>query len=97
MQQEPVAVFMHGEAAARIAPDGKGGGSLRYDGAYRSNRDAVPLSLSLPMNVQDHSPEATASWIGGLLPDNPRVLERWYANEGVSPPTPLGLLSTRVG
>lgn len=90
-------MFMHGEVAARIAPDGKGGGSLRYDGTYRSNRDAVPLSLSLPMNVQDHSPEATASWIGGLLPDNPRVLERWYANEGVSPPTPLGLLRTRVG
>jgi len=95
--QEPITVAMHGEVAATITPDGTGGGALRYDGDYRSNRDAVPLSLSLPMNVQDHSPESTASWISGLLPDNPRVLERWYANEGVSPPTPLGLLSTRVG
>lgn len=90
-------MLLGGEVAARIFPDGRGGGSLRYDSAYRAEGGALPLSLSLPVGEQNHGPAATAIWIGGLLPDNPRVLERWYANEGVSPPTPLGLLSTKVG
>lgn len=92
-----VTVLMGGEVAAKISLGGKGGGALRYDDAYRSSSGAVPLSLSLPMTVRNHSPEATTTWISGLLPDNPRVLARWYAAEGVSPPTPLALLATRVG
>ncbi len=97
MQPSAVTVLMDGRTAARINPDGVGSGSLQYDDDYRFSSGAVPVSLSLPLTIQSHSPEATEVWISGLLPDNPRVLERWYAAEAVSPPTPLALLSTRVG
>ena len=93
----PLAVYMGGQLAAWITPDRGGGGSLSYDSGYIASADAVPLSLALPMNVGKHTPDAVNKWISGLLPDNPRVLERWYANEGISPPTPLGLLATSVG
>lgn len=97
MPLQPITVLMGGRVAARIAVDGLGHGSLEYSSDYASDRGSVPLSLSLPTNVRIHPHQATDAWINGLLPDNPRVLDRWYANEGVSPPTPLALLSTKVG
>ena len=88
---------MDGKTVATIVPDQRGNGSLTYTAEHLSRADAVPLSLSLPLSEAEFNADRTMRWLGGLLPDNPRVLSRWYANEGVSPPTPLALLSTKVG
>ncbi len=97
MLSERICVFMHGKLAAYIVRDGLEEGVLRYCDEYRLDPSAVPLSMSLPLGIQQHGRDATLRWVDGLLPDNPRVMARWCANEGVSAATPLGLLSTRVG
>ncbi|WP_419847684.1 HipA domain-containing protein [Candidatus Poriferisocius sp.] len=97
MSTSPISVLLGGRIVATITPDRRGNGSLRYADEHMSQTDAVPLSLSLPLSEAEFNTDRTMRWLGGLLPDNPRVLSRWYANEGVSPPTPLALLSTKVG
>ena len=94
---EVLTVLLNGVVAGKLHVTGTGRAEFCYDHDYLINRASVPLSMSLPLRDQPFSSEATMRWIDGLLPDNQRVLERWYQNEGVSPPTTLGLIATRVG
>lgn len=94
---ELLAVLLNGVAAGKLRITGTGRAEFTYDHDYLLNRASVPLSMSLPFRDQPFSSEATMRWIEGLLPDNQRVLERWYQNEGVSPPTALGLIATHIG
>ena len=94
---EALTVLLNGVTAGKLHVTGTDRAEFRYDRDYLLNRASVPLSMSLPFREQPFSWEATIRWIDGLLPDNQRVLERWYQNEGISPPTTLGLIATRVG
>ncbi len=94
---EALTVLLNGVPAGKLHVTGTGRAEFCYDHDYLLNRASIPLSMSLPFRDQPFSSEATMRWIDGLLPDNQRVLERWYQNEGVSPPTALGLIATRVG
>ena len=94
---EPVTVLLNGKVAGTLNTDGVTHAEFAYADAYLDDSAAVPLSMSLPFQEEPFRSTATSRWVEGLLPDNPQVLLRWCSNEGVSPPTPLGLISTRVG
>jgi serine/threonine-protein kinase HipA len=73
-------------------------GRLRfdYDDRYRTDAEHTPLSVSMPTSVRSHSDAAITPWLWGLLPDNPRVLERW-ARQFHAPVKPFSLLATPIG
>jgi serine/threonine-protein kinase HipA len=75
------------------------GGRLRfaYDDAYREQRGATPLSLSMPLQVREHPDRVVSPWLWGLLPDNERVLGRWAREHHVSASSPFALLATPIG
>ena len=94
---EPITVLLNGKVAGTLNTDGVSQAEFAYADGYLDDRAAVPLSMSLPFQTESFRSTATRRWVEGLLPDNHEVLLRWCSNEGVSPPTPLGLISTRVG
>ncbi len=73
-------------------------GRLRfdYDNDYRTDSGHTPLSVSMPASVRSHPDAAINPWLWGLLPDNPRVLERW-ARQFHAAVRPFSLLSTPIG
>ena len=73
-------------------------GRLRfdYDEDYRRRPAATPLSVSMPPSIRSHPDAAISPWLGGLLPDNDRVLARW-ARDFQVPARPFSLLSTPIG
>lgn len=74
---------------------------LRYDDDYRRS-DPTPLSLSLPTSAAEHVDPAAGTgpveaYLRGLLPDNPRVVERWARASGVRTDDVIGLLGDHRG
>ncbi|HEX6473361.1 MAG TPA: type II toxin-antitoxin system HipA family toxin [Streptosporangiaceae bacterium] len=54
--------------------------------------DPTPVSLSMPLERRDHSGDAVAAFLWGLLPENPAVLARWAREFQVSVANPVALL-----
>ena len=71
------------------------GGSLSftYDEEYRSEPNATPLSLSMPLAAPRHGNRAVRAFLDGLLPDSQPARERWAREYGVSANNPFGLLA----
>ena len=71
------------------------GGSLSftYDEEYRSEPNATPLSLSMPLAAPRHGNRAVRAFLDGLLPDSQPARERWARQYGVSANNPFGLLA----
>ncbi len=65
---------------------------LHYDSSWLARREAVPLSLSLPLSQSHHSSDAVRNYLQGLLPDNWDVRRRWAREYHVSPDNPFALL-----
>jgi serine/threonine-protein kinase HipA len=70
---------------------------LDYDEDYRTQRGAVPLSLSMPTEVRSHPDSAITPWLWGLLPDNEAVLGRWARQFHASATSPFSLLASPIG
>ncbi|HEY4812263.1 MAG TPA: type II toxin-antitoxin system HipA family toxin [Solirubrobacteraceae bacterium] len=73
-------------------------GRLRfdYDDDYRNDAGHTPVSVSMPTSVRSHPDAAINPWLWGLLPDTPRVIERW-ARQFHAAAKPFPLLSTPIG
>lgn len=67
--------------------------TFAYDSAWRSDPEAFPLSLSMPLAAVEHKHAAVDAFLWGLLPDNDRVIERWARSFHVSARNPFGLLA----
>lgn len=65
---------------------------FRYDSGWQSDKKAFPLSLSMPLVVQEHGHAAVEAFLWGLLPDNDAVLERWGRRFKVSARNPFRLI-----
>lgn len=63
-----------------------------YDDAWRTNSNAYPLSLSMPLVVAEHEHGRIEPWLWGLLPDNEAILARWGQRFQVSPRNAFALL-----
>ena len=92
---DALVVMMNGVRAAVIHHGGNGL-ELRYDDDYMDS-DAPPLSLSLGFSHRPYFGGEPDRWITSLLPDDSRVLARWYRRQQVLEHTPFGLLSTSAG
>jgi serine/threonine-protein kinase HipA len=85
-------VLMNGVRLGEVYQDRARRVRLRYDSEYMHVRDAVPLSLSMPLAAQRHQHAVLAPWLSNLLPDRPEVLTRWRQQFRVADVTPFGLL-----
>lgn len=67
--------------------------SFEYDEEYRSQPDATPLSLSMPLTAPRYGNRQVRAFLDGLLPDSQPARERWATQYGVSANNPFGLLA----
>lgn len=84
-------VLLNGARAGRLDYE-RGRLSFAYDRAWRERPDALPLSLSLPLNIAEHTGPAVAGFIWGLLPDNEHIIRDWARRFHVSARQPFGLI-----
>lgn len=85
--------LLAGQEVGRVQRDTHGRLSFSYNDEWRQDRDACPLSLSMPLTAKDHRRSAIEAFLWGLLPDNERVLDRWAAKFHVSARNVFALLS----
>jgi serine/threonine-protein kinase HipA len=86
-----LAVLMNGVEAGRLDYE-RGRLTLTYAEAWRSRRDAVPVSLSMPMTAEAHSGAVVEAFLWGLLPDNELIIRDWAIRFQVSARQPFGLI-----
>ena len=75
-----------------IRRDRRGRLAFVYDDHWRSMDEAYPLSLSMPLVVDEHEHARIEPWLWGLLPDNDAILARWGQRFHVSPRNAFALL-----
>lgn len=73
-----------GEVMGVITRRAHGRVGFRYEANWANRADAPWLSLSMPAATIEHGNDVVASYLWGLLPDNPHVLERWARQFQVS-------------
>ena len=85
--------LLDGQVVGRVFQDMSGQLRFVYDDLWRSQPDAYPLSLSLPLTASEHKHKTVDAFLWGLLPDNTRTLDHYGRLYGVSPRSPVALLS----
>ncbi len=93
MSAKELVAVLWGTEAGRVIADRSGRYRFVYDDAWRGRRDAVPLSLSMPLAAVDHPYRRISAYLWGLLPDNEVVLQRWSRRFQVSARNPFALLA----
>jgi serine/threonine-protein kinase HipA len=93
VKDKTLAVLLYGKPIGTLCCDRNARLRFVYGDKARTARDAVPLSLSLPLAKREHDHAAVDAFLWGLLPDNERVLERWARNFQVSARNPFALLA----
>jgi serine/threonine-protein kinase HipA len=93
---EILVVLMNGRVAGKVFRNGT---QLRfeYNDEYRHDTAALPLSVSMPLQVRSYGNSVITPWMWGLLPDNDAVLARWSREFKVSAASPFALLSSPIG
>lgn len=85
-------MLLRGRQAGTVVEGKDGRLTLTYHEDWRTDPDAVPLSLSMPLAERQHGDRVVRATMWGLLPDNEQVLERWARRYQVSAGNPLALL-----
>lgn len=85
--------LLDGRKIGEVRRDARNRLFFHYAPAWRANREAMPLSLSLPLAVDEPASRAIETFIWGLLPDNEFVLERWAKSFHVSARNPFALIA----
>lgn len=93
MPDRKLVALIDGTEVGRVVQDKDGRYSFTYDEQWRRRRDALPISVSMPLNRRDHGHEPIAAFLWGLLPDNEEVLESWARRDHVSARNPFALLA----
>jgi serine/threonine-protein kinase HipA len=78
----------------RFFRDMKGRVSFVYNDTWRNAADAYPLSLSMPLTLDEHGNSKTDPFLWGLLPDNEKVLDQWGKKFQVSSRNAFGLIAS---
>jgi len=81
------------DAIGVVRRDRSGRLTFVYDETWRRQRDAVPLSLSMPLAAREHGHAPVDAFLWGLLPDNERVLDAWAKQFHVSARSAFALLA----
>lgn len=86
-----LAMLMNGVEAGRLDYE-RGRLTLTYADSWRARRDAMPISLSMPLTAEAHSGAVVEAFLWGLLPDNELIIRDWAAKFQVSARQPFGLI-----
>ena len=89
---ERLVVIADHRIMGEIRHDRRGRLAFVYDDHWRSMDEAYPLSLSMPLVVDEHEHARIEPWLWGLLPDNAAILTRWGQRFHVSPRNAFALL-----
>jgi serine/threonine-protein kinase HipA len=90
--QELVVLFSNREIG-HVRKDSRNRLSFNYVDDWRRSRNAIPLSLSMPLVTASHRHKLIEAYLWGLLPDNEFVLERWARKFQVSARNAFALIS----
>ena len=93
MSTKELVVVLWGAEIGRMTSDRNGRLHFAYADAWRERRDAMPLSLSMPLAAREHAHKPVSAYLWGLLPDNESVLRRWGQRFQVSPRNPFALIA----
>lgn len=85
-------VYLDGILCGHIEQSSSGNLSFRYDEDYRSDSNATPLSLSMPLVATKYKRREILPFLEGLLPDSETALKAMANRYGVSPKSPFALL-----
>ena len=88
---EELSIIASGRLIGRVVRSGNRL-AFRYDASWAGADDAFPLSVSMPLVLEEHPHKVTDTWLRGLLPDNNVVLDQWGKRFHVSPRNPFKLL-----
>lgn len=88
-----LATYLDGRRIGTLTQTEQGNLTFSYVDAYRRQRGATPLSLSLPLARAEHPNRPTRAFLQGLLPDSAGRLAELSREFGVSPRNPFGLLA----
>lgn len=86
-------VLIRGNLVGRVEQTKSGDLELTYERSWQDRSDSHPLSLSMPLSVQEHGDDVVRPFMDGLLPDNDTVLKNWAKRFHVSPRNPFALLT----
>lgn len=86
-------VLIRGNLMGRVEQTKTGDLELTYERSWQDRSDSYPLSLSMPLSVQEHGDDVVRPFMEGLLPDNDTVLKNWARRFHVSPRNPFALLT----
>ncbi len=93
MPDRELVALIDGREVGRVVQDMDGRYSFTYAEEWRRRRDAIPLSVSMPLITPTHGHEPIAAFLWGLLPDNEEILAAWARREQVSARNPFALLA----
>jgi serine/threonine-protein kinase HipA len=86
-------MLLNGRIAGLVTQDVNGRLELTYADEWRRDKNAYPLSLSMPLAASQHGDAVVSAFLWGLLPDNEQTLARWAQRWQVSARNPFALLS----
>jgi serine/threonine-protein kinase HipA len=92
MAAQELVCMINGKRLGVITQTETGQIELSYDADYLKNRNATPLSTSMPLSAGKYGSRSVRPFLLGLLPDHQEVLEGWGARFDVSPNNPFALL-----
>lgn len=92
MSERTLDVYLDGRLCGWLVQSTSGNLMLTYEDAYRTARDATPLSLSMPLATPTHRKRVVLPFLQGLLPDNAEALGAMARRYGVSANNPFALL-----
>lgn len=86
-------VLLGDSTVGRLTRAKSGRLTFSYDDAWRADRQAYPLSISMPLVESHFEHGIVLPYLWGLLPDNERILDAWGKRFQVSSASPFGLLA----
>jgi serine/threonine-protein kinase HipA len=93
MTNEALSVLLEGRVAGQLL---RGAGrklSFQYDEVWRSDQDAYPISISMPLAAARHEHRTLSAYLWNLLPENPLVLDQWARQFQVSAADAFAILA----
>ena len=88
--------LLDGSEVGSVTRDKSGRLTFLYSNEWQNTRGAYPISLSMPLVIQQHKHEPIDAYLWGLLPDNENILAKWAQRYHVSPRNAFGLIE-KVG
>lgn len=87
-------IYMNGYEVGEYIQRSSGAQEFNYFDSWLERRDAIPLSLSLPLTDKSHRGEIVYNYFDNLLPDSIDIRNRIQARFGVKTNQPFDLLAS---